>query len=75
MAFTEPKKWVSWLPLVEWWYNTTYHASLKCSPFKALYGYPPPLISDVMIPGSESPALDFINHKQQMINRMRDNLA
>jgi transposase InsO family protein len=25
MAFLEPKKWVSWLPLAEWWYNTNYH--------------------------------------------------
>jgi hypothetical protein len=28
-----------------------------------------------MVPGPESPALDFINHKQQMINRLRCNLA
>jgi hypothetical protein len=75
MSFTEPKKWVSRLPLVEWWYNTTYHTSLKCYPFEALYGYPPPMILEVMVPGPESPALDFINHKQQMINRLRYNLA
>jgi hypothetical protein len=45
MAFTKPKKWASWLPLAEWWYNSTYHTSLKCSLFETLYGYPPPLIS------------------------------
>jgi hypothetical protein len=28
-----------------------------------------------MVLGPESPALDFINYKQQMINKLRDNLA
>jgi hypothetical protein len=60
MAFLEPKKWSSWLPLAEWWYNTNFHTSLETTPFEALYSYPPPLISKVMAPGPESPTLDFI---------------
>ena len=36
-----PTKWHAWLPLAEFWYNTNYHSSLECSPFKALYGYEP----------------------------------
>jgi hypothetical protein len=75
MAFLEPKKWSSWLPLAEWWYNTNFHTSLKTTPFEALYGYPPPLISEVMVPGPESPTLDFIQHKQHMIRKLKDNLA
>jgi hypothetical protein len=31
-----PKKWYSWLPLAEFWYNTLYHSAIGCSPFKAL---------------------------------------
>jgi transposase InsO family protein len=42
MSFQEPKKWAAWLPLAEWWYNRSFHTSLKCTPFEALYGYPPP---------------------------------
>jgi len=75
MAFQEPQKWTSWLPLAEWWYNTNFHTSLKCTPFQALYGYPPPLISEVMIPGPESPALQYLSDKQTMLHRFKENLA
>lgn len=36
-----PKQWSQCLPLAEFWYNTTHHTSLGCTPFKAIYGkYP-----------------------------------
>ena len=38
----KPKAWSQFLPLAEWWYNTTTHSSTKLSPFEAVYGYPPP---------------------------------
>jgi hypothetical protein len=75
MSFQETKKWAAWLPLKEWWYNASYHTSLKCTPFEALYGYPPPQISEVMVPGPDSPAIDFIHQKQQMIAKLKDNLS
>ncbi|GKD27581.1 putative reverse transcriptase domain-containing protein, partial [Tanacetum coccineum] len=30
--------WVNHLPLVEFSYNNSYHASIKAAPFEALYG-------------------------------------
>jgi transposase InsO family protein len=36
-----PRKWVQWLPLVEFWYNTSLHSAIGRSPFEALYGYYP----------------------------------
>ncbi|GKE72478.1 putative reverse transcriptase domain-containing protein [Tanacetum coccineum] len=32
------KGWERYLPLVEFSYNNSYHASIKAAPFEALYG-------------------------------------
>jgi hypothetical protein len=34
----KPSRWEDYMHLVEFAYNNEYHASLKMSPFKALYG-------------------------------------
>ncbi|XLR69177.1 hypothetical protein S83_019849 [Arachis hypogaea] len=42
---SKPKQWSTWLPWAEFWYNTTYHGSIRMTPFRALYGRePPPLL-------------------------------
>ncbi|RLN39334.1 putative retroelement [Panicum miliaceum] len=33
-----PTKWLDWLPLAEYWYNTSYHSVLGKTPFEVLYG-------------------------------------
>ena len=38
-------QWFNWLPLAEWWYNTSFHTAAKMTPFMALYGYHPPSIT------------------------------
>jgi hypothetical protein len=35
------KKWLQWLSLVEYWYNTSFHSTIDRAPFEALYGYHP----------------------------------
>jgi hypothetical protein len=76
MVFQYPKKWAAWIPLAEWWYNTTYHTALKVSPFQALYGYPPPLINEVAIPGPlDAEARDFLQDKQEILTRLKENLT
>lgn len=37
-----PRRWFQWLPWVEYCYNTSYHSSLKTTPFEVVYGRPPP---------------------------------
>lgn len=41
-VFQNPHKWEDVLAWAEYWYNTTYHASTKKTPFEYLYGRPPP---------------------------------
>ena len=36
-----PTCWSQWLVVAEYWYNTTYHSALGCTPFEVLYGYTP----------------------------------
>lgn len=52
MYFQQPKKWHNWLALAKWWYNTSFHTSLKMTPFQALYGSPPPMLAPSTLPDS-----------------------
>jgi hypothetical protein len=36
-----PMKWIQWLTLAEFWYNTSLHSALGRSPFEVLYGRTP----------------------------------
>lgn len=36
-----PRAWVDWLPWVEYCYNTSFHSTLRTTPFQVVYGGPP----------------------------------
>ena len=37
-------QWEKWLPIVEWWYNTSYHIASKMTPYEAVYGQALPVL-------------------------------
>ena len=50
-------KWLQWLHLAIWWYNSTYHMSSKMTPFQALYGYAPPRWKEFIQGDAKVPAV------------------
>ncbi|KAK8938871.1 hypothetical protein KSP39_PZI011490 [Platanthera zijinensis] len=43
MCFDRPRGWAEWLPLAEWWYNTTFHSAIHMTPYEVVYGQEPVL--------------------------------
>ena len=43
-TFEEQHLWEKWLPLNEWWYNTSYHTASQMTPYEAVYGHTPLVI-------------------------------
>ena len=41
-----PTKWVKWLYLAKFWFNTNYHTTTKMTLWEALYGFSPPKLVD-----------------------------
>jgi len=69
-------QWVKWLPLAEWWYNTSFHIATKMTPFMALYGYKPPSITSYLRQNSKVQAVEHhIEHQQQVLQILKDNLV
>jgi hypothetical protein len=69
-------QWFKWLPLVEWWYNTSFHTATKMTPFMALYGYHPPSITSSLKEKSKVQAVeDHIENQQQVLQILKDNLT
>ena len=71
-----PAEWVEWLPLCEFWLITNYHTSTKCTPFKALYGVPPPKILDYILSTTKVEAVDRQLHsRQELLTLLKHNLV
>ncbi|KAL5713694.1 hypothetical protein ACHQM5_015747 [Ranunculus cassubicifolius] len=76
MTVVKPHQWSRWLPLAEWWYNTSHHSSIKTSSFQALYGYSPPLHSFPQHPKSGIAEVDsFVQDRSEALAVIKENLS
>ena len=71
-----PKTWHSWLSLAQLWYNSTYHSSLGCSPFKALYGYDPKVGAAPTIQQTTPVNVaELVENRELHLQALKENLA
>jgi hypothetical protein len=48
-ASERQNQWAQWLPLNEWWYNSSYHTATHMIPFEAVYGQKPPSVLSYLL--------------------------
>jgi hypothetical protein len=69
-------KWLQWLHLVEWCYNSTSHTSAKMTPFQALYGYQPPTWKELATNQTKvAPVKDLLDESQKVVQILKENLV
>jgi len=74
-ASDKQAQWCKWLPLAEWWYNTTYHTSTKMIPFQALYRYESPNIKTLLTNNHKVQAVEnHIQQTQEVLRLLKENL-
>ncbi|XP_057746886.1 uncharacterized protein LOC130966135 [Arachis stenosperma] len=74
-CFENPKRWLDMLPWAQFWYNSTYHNSIKMPPFKALYGRDPPsLVRYEISAGDELPLQELLLGRDKLIEQLKSTL-
>lgn len=71
-----PTKWYNWLPLAEYWYNTSYHTTLGCTPYKAPYGIETHhgLIPDLSLTNNQN-VVDMLTEREAYSEFLKQHLA
>ena len=71
----QPKNWVQYLHWAEWSYNTSWHSSIKRTPFEAVYGRSPPSLQDYILGSSNVASVDaFLTDWDHIIAQLQANL-
>ncbi|CAA7049897.1 unnamed protein product [Microthlaspi erraticum] len=70
-----PRKWLTWLPWVEYCYNTSFHTSLKTTPFRLVYGRDPPRLLDYTAGSSQLDEVDVaLEQRDEFLEMARERL-
>jgi hypothetical protein len=75
--FSSEKKnhWAQWLPLAEWWYNTSYHTATRMTPFEAVYGQKPPLVLSYLPGALKVHAVELtLIAREDILHTLKENL-
>lgn len=75
MCSARPTEWVRWLPLAEFWYNTNYHTSIKCTLYDIVHGQTPPIHLPYLQGESKVEAVDrSLSSREEAIQILKYNL-
>lgn len=75
MTGQKPGEWANWIPMAEWWYNTTYHSSAGMTPYQALYCSPPPSITYQGARCTDPAVTQFVKDRVSIQRLLKDNLV
>jgi hypothetical protein len=65
-----------WLPLVEWWYNTSYHTTTYMTLFEPVYGQNPPSVLSYLPGVLKVPMVDqMLTVQEAIIHTLKENLV
>jgi hypothetical protein len=75
-ASEKQNQWAQWLPLAEWWYNTSYHTATHMTPFEAVYGQKTPSILSYLPGASKIQAVDLtLIAREAILHTFKENLV
>ncbi|CAL0310857.1 unnamed protein product [Lupinus luteus] len=75
MCTDSPQQWASWLPLAEWWYNTTFHTAIQATPYEIVYGQPPPAYLPYLLGESKVQLVDrSLAKREEMLKVLKIHL-
>lgn len=76
MCYEKPSDWFKWLPLAEYWYNTSYHSATRFTSFEIVYGQPPPLHLPYLAGESKVDVVDrSLMAREETIHMLKFNLT
>jgi hypothetical protein len=75
-ASEKQHQWAQWLPLAEWWYNTSYHTATCMTPFEVIYGQKPPSVLSYLPGTSKVQAVDqTLIVREDILRTLKENLV
>lgn len=72
----KPDSWSSLLHWAEWWHDTSFHSTIRMTPFQALYGIPPHSVQKYLPGTTAIQVVDkTLRDRDSLISLLRSNMA
>lgn len=75
-AYDAPNRWLNYLHLAEFWYNSSYQSSIRMSPFQAVYGRAPMSVATYIRGSAQIATVDeALTRRMQLSRLLKENLG